>query len=108
MIRSGPAIALLCAALAGCTVHSIRLDNAEYARFDASRPSEVSSETCGLLLGGIPFRLGSHLLRAQRNLESRATDSVFTNVRVQERWVWIGAGPLFCTKLWATAYPKVH
>jgi hypothetical protein len=94
------------AALAGCTVHTIRLDNLEYARYDETRPSEVRGEACGALLVVIPLKLNSHLIRAQRAMREQAPNSVFTDVRVQQHWMWIGL-PFFCTELTATAYPRL-
>jgi hypothetical protein len=99
--------ALLLLAATGCYVHSIRLDNAEYAHYDESRPSEVNAQECGVLVAFIPFSLKSHLIRTKRILESRAPDSVFTDVRVQQSWTWLLVGDMLCTKVSATAYPKI-
>jgi hypothetical protein len=97
----------LLAAAAGCYVHPVRLDNVEYARFDDTRPREIRAEECGALFFLVPFRLNSQLIRLQRTLAAHAPDSVLTDVRVEQSWIWLGLGDLMCTKVSATAYPKL-
>lgn len=94
-------------ASAGCFVHPIRLDSGENARFDETRPREIRAQACGALVFFVPFRLNSQLIRAQRELAVYATDSVISDVRVEQSWVWLGVGDLLCTKVTATAYPKL-
>lgn len=98
---------MLLAVTAGCYVHPIRLDNIEYARFDETRPREVRAEECGALVLIIPFRLNSQLIRVERTLAAHAPDSVLTDVPVEQSWIWLVLGDLVCTKVSATAYPKL-
>ncbi|HTO05476.1 MAG TPA: hypothetical protein VMR86_00320 [Myxococcota bacterium] len=97
----------LLVATAGCFVHPIRLDDIEYAHFDDTRPREIRAEECGALVFFLPFRLNSQLIRVQRTLAAHAPDSVLSDVRVEQSWMWIGIGDLMCTKVSAIAYPKL-
>lgn len=97
---------MLLAAAAGCYVHPIRLDTGEYAHFDETRPREVRAEACGGLIFLVPFRMNSQLIRLQRTLTAHAPDSVLTDVRIEQSWIWLGLGDIVCTEVSATAYPK--
>ncbi len=100
---------VLCAASVACTTHPVRLDNIENVHYDPTRPTEVKSEACGtmLLFAFIPVKVRSRQLRAELAIQNQANGGVLTNVRVQERWLWILFGTLLCTEISATAYPRV-
>jgi len=106
MRRAALALAL-CLAFAGCSNHAIRLDDFEDAKVNIDRPREVKSETCGVMVSFIPFRMRSQLIRASQDLKRSANGGVLTNIRVQESWYWLVLADLLCTEIRATAYPRV-
>lgn len=108
MSRRALALAL-CAALIGCTIHSIRVDDFENVKIDESRPREIGVETCGFLLlfPFIPIQYKSHLLRAEKQLKYAANGGAITNVRVKESWYWALVGNILCTDIAATTYPRM-
>jgi hypothetical protein len=77
---------VLCAILPGCTTNSIRLDEFEDLKINESRPKDIKAESCGFLVGVIPFRMKSQLIRLDRQYRYSANGGAITNVRVRESW----------------------
>ena len=98
---------MLCATFLGCTTNSIRLDDYEDVKINDSRPKDIKAESCGFLMGMIPFRMKSQLIRLDRQYRYSANGGAITNVRVRESWYWWGIGTLLCTEVRATAYPRL-
>lgn len=90
-----------------CAGKTTRFNNEDPSHFDMTRGGPVKAEACGFqLLSIIPIATNDRQQRAVNDLHNRG-DYYFGEIRVQEYWAWALLGTVHCTKILATAYPRL-
>lgn len=108
MMREMLSIGAVMLVLAGCTGSAVRMNQPLDSPVDFTRPREISSEACGFqLLLVIPVSINDRYQRAYNTLTNAAYMDYMTNVRIEETWTYCLVGTMYCTKMYATAYPRM-
>lgn len=93
----------------GCAGRLVSMGPIDGQNFDATKGRSISASACGFqLFLLIPIRTNSRHERAYQGLVAQARGDYIADIKVQETWTWAFVGTVYCTKLEATAFPKIH
>lgn len=94
--------------LAGCASTPITLPAINAKEVDLSQGREVTGRSCGFqLLLVIPININGRFEEAYDQLKGQAGRDLMANLRIEESWTYAFVGTVYCTKLMATAYPRL-
>lgn len=97
----------LCA-IAGCVSAPINLPAINAKEVDLTQGREVVGKSCGFqLLLLIPININGRYEDAFDTLKGQAGRDLLANLRIEESWFYGFVGTGYCTKLTATAYPRI-
>lgn len=94
--------------LAGCASTPITLPAINAREVDLSQGREVTGKSCGFqLFLVIPININGRFEEAYDQLKGQAGRDLMANLRIEESWTYAFVGTVYCTKLMATAYPRL-
>lgn len=103
----GKLAAMFALALAACQGTPVYMESGSAPNQGTRKGERVVAESCGYqLFSFIPIRQQNRTVRAYEKLRVRADRRVLTDIEVEERWVWIVVGTLYCTRMQAVAYAR--